>query len=151
MLSIFPRDQRCTTHRQAHRGIIWENSRAFVPEWHRGPLNTGDSANVTVWKHQSINKTLLCRSKGFQHCSKRQKKKKKTNFTSEWEKEASSETEKRKLLPLPWKKKVQNRKKKEFSMRRNNQDGYFSAGCRCSLALSKLIVPIILQGGDTEK
>lgn len=42
-------------------------------------------------------------------------------------------------------------KKKEFSMRRNNQDGYFSAGCRCSLALSKLIVPIILQGGDTEK
>ncbi len=106
MVSIFPWDQRRTAHRQAHRGIIWENSRAFVPEWHRRPLNTGDSANVTVWKHQSINKTLLCRSKGFQHCSERQKKKTTTtapHFTSEWEKEASSETEKRKLLPLLWK------------------------------------------------
>lgn len=34
-------------------------------------------------------------------------------------------------------------------MRRNNQDGYFFH--RCSLALSKLIAIIILQGGDTEK
>lgn len=48
-------------------------------------------------------------------------------------------------------KKVQSRGKKRFSMRRNNQDGYFSARYRCSLALSKLMVPIILQEGDTEK
>lgn len=77
MLSISPRRSTQYDTQTAHRGIIWENSRAFVPEWHRGPLNTGDSANVTVWKHQSINKTLLCRSKGFQHRSKRQREKKK--------------------------------------------------------------------------
>lgn len=72
MLSIFPSDQLRATHGQAHRGIIWENSRAFVPEWHCRPLNVSDSANVTVWKHQSVNKTLLCGSKGFQHSSRRQ-------------------------------------------------------------------------------
>lgn len=99
MLSIFPRDQRCTTHRQAHRGIIWENSRAFVPEWHRGPLNTGDSANVTVWKHQSVNKTLLCGSKGFQHCRKKQGKKNNNGFTFlQWVRERG--------LEWDWKEKI---------------------------------------------
>lgn len=121
MLSIFPRDQRCTTHRQAHRGIIWENSRAFVPEWHRGPLNTGDSANVTVWKHQSVNKTLLCGSKGFQHCRKKREKKQQRLHISPMSKR------KRPRVRL----KGENcyhylgKAKKVHSWKKNNQDGYF--------------------------
>lgn len=121
MLSIFPRDQRCTTHRQAHRGIIWENSRAFVPEWHRGPLNTGDSANVTVWKHQSVNKTLLCGSKGFQHCRKKREKKQQRLHISPMSKR------KRPRVRL----KGENcyhylgKAKKVHSWKKYNQDGYF--------------------------
>lgn len=145
MLSIYPGDQRFATHRQAHRGIIWENSRAFVPEWHHGPLNTGDSTNVTVWKHQSINKTLLCRSKGFQHCSKRQKQRLHISPVSKRKKPRVRAKRENCYHYRGKAKKAQNRKKS--STRRNNQDGYFCAGYRCSLALSKLIVPIILQGG----
>ena len=93
MLSILLSEIGALPHTDRHRGIIWENSRAFVPEWHRGPPNTSDSVNVTVWKHQSINKTLLCRSKGFQYSSKRQ-----GDTTSK--RKALSESERRKLPPL---------------------------------------------------
>lgn len=153
MLSIFPGDQHCTTHQQAHREIIWENSRAFAPEWHRGPLNTSDSANVTVWKHQSVNKTLLCGSKGFQHCSERQKKTQQIHISPMSERKRPRVRLKGENCNhyLRKAKKVQNIYKKEFSMRRNNQDGYFSARYRCSLALSKLIAPIILQGETLRK
>lgn len=156
MLSIFPRDQRCTTHRQAHRGIIWENSRAFVPEWHRGPLNTGDSANVTVWKHQSVNKTLLCGSKGFQHCRKKQGKKKQQRLHI-------SPMSKRKRPRVRLKGEncyhYLGKAKKVHSWKKNNQDGYFYFTffffffneCRCSLALSKLIVAIISEGERVRK
>lgn len=158
MLSIFPRDQRCTTHRQAHRGIIWENSRAFVPEWHRGPLNTGDSANVTVWKHQSVNKTLLCGSKGFQHCRKKQGKKNNNGFTFlQWVRERG--------LEWDWKEKIVTitlERQRKYTAGKKiikmvifillfSFSFFFFNECRCSLALSKLIVAIISEGERVRK
>lgn len=102
-------------------------------------------ANVTVWKHQSINKTLLCGSKGFQHHGEKKRRKKKSpqrlRISPESERKRPRVGLKRENCYHYGGKSQESTERegeKKISKRRNNQDGYFSARYRCSPCIIKI-------------
>lgn len=153
MRSIFSR--RYVHHTDRHTGGLFGKIPGHLSQSGTAGFRAPTiQANVTVWKHQSVNKTLLCGSKGFQHGSKRQEKEKQFRISPLSRRMRPRVRVKRENCYhyLGEAKKVRSRKK--IFIRRNNQDGYFiSPSCRIPLlpCIIKIDCAYNFPGRSTEK